>query len=473
MTLHIFDLSRYQVEQPVPLDVKRMYDSGFRVMNVGASGGGFVRDAMQRAQYVSKARSLGMGISTYHYLTGEVEGDVQAKLAHSRMVELGGPDDMVHVVDVEAGPPKYVAPTYETWRSYTGWMQDKLGRRIVAYTGDWFWRPRDWFGYGVTPYLWAAPNVGYLPDYPGDDSLHWMAGYGGWANLAVMQYSVKKLFGINVSVSAIRDSTLWTALTGGPVMAWRVAVSLNVLLAQINNINPHRNKASDGSIGDASHTANSDHMPKDFPAWGNDIVTARDFTHDPAHGVSMDTITEALRLSRDLRIKYVIWRDRIFSSYAVGGRAAWQWGPYTGAYHNHGHVSVVGNSRSDQTTSWNVGPTGGNVPTADQYAIHNAHLRTMALSKMEPEAWTYPHEKVGDLGGSAPESVELVKVLLDIRDRVRSMGGFDVEELAKEIVDGLIAADNNPTSEAHREATIEAVQEALRRGTNTGLQEVT
>ena len=35
--------------------------------------------------------------------------------------------------------------------------------------------------------------------------------------------------------------------------AWRIAKSLDTLLAQLNALAPHRSKLSDGSIGDAAH----------------------------------------------------------------------------------------------------------------------------------------------------------------------------------------------------------------------------
>lgn len=38
-------------------------------------------------------------------------------------------------------------------------------------------------------------------------------------------------------------------------MTWRVAQSLEVLLAEVNAAAPNRNKAADGSIGDTSHSA--------------------------------------------------------------------------------------------------------------------------------------------------------------------------------------------------------------------------
>ncbi|MEO6089551.1 MAG: hypothetical protein ABIQ18_41235, partial [Umezawaea sp.] len=63
-------------------------------------------------------------------------------------------------------------------------------------------------------------------------------------------------------------------------MDWRVANSLQTLLAQLNAAAPGRSKVSDGSIGDPNHQAEgsgSDHNPD---AAG--VVCARDFTHDPA-----------------------------------------------------------------------------------------------------------------------------------------------------------------------------------------------
>lgn len=133
-------------------------------------------------------------------------------------------------------------------------------------------------------------------------------------------------------------------------MAWRVANSLNQLRDQMNHLWPTRIKVSDGTIGDSLHSATSDHAARDFPGWGNDIVTARDITHDPAHGADMNKLAESIRASRDGRVKYVIWQQRMFSSYATSQYPAWAWRPYSGAYHSHLHVSVVGDSRADNTS---------------------------------------------------------------------------------------------------------------------------
>ena len=136
---------------------------------------------------------------------------------------------------------------------------------------------------------------------------------------------------------------------------------LNVLLGQINEQAPNRSKESDGSVGDPDHAAReSDHNPEDTEdsSDGNDPdnqVDARDFTHDPARGADMHEISEAIRISRDRRVKYVIFNGRIFSSYSTSTRKAWEWGPYSGSNNHakHMHVSVV-DSPNDYTALWSI-----------------------------------------------------------------------------------------------------------------------
>lgn len=138
-------------------------------------------------------------------------------------------------------------------------------------------------------------------------------------------------------------------------MTWRVAKSLDKLLEQINEIAPNRSKVSDGSIGDASHqaSATSDHNPHCGPG----VVTARDFTDDPQQGADMDAIANALRESKDERLKYVIWAGRMFSSYPASGYAAFQWRPYSGVnpHIKHMHVSVQCNASKDSVKDWQIG----------------------------------------------------------------------------------------------------------------------
>ena len=117
--------------------------------------------------------------------------------------------------------------------------------------------------------------------------------------------------------------------------SWRVAISLESLRRQVNEMAPGRSTASDGTIGDQSHQIrNSDHNPN-----ADGVVTAMDITHDPAHGVDAGAFAEMLRLSQDPRIKYIISNKRIASSKVQ----PWVWRPYTGAnaHTRHFHVSVM------------------------------------------------------------------------------------------------------------------------------------
>ena len=102
---------------------------------------------------------------------------------------------------------------------------------------------------------------------------------------------------------------------------------------------PQRDRASDGACADDRHKAlKSDHNPD--ADW---MATAFDIDHDPDHGFDAAMWAERLRERQDPRIKYVIYRGRMFSSYATPTRKAWAWGPYTGPnpHVKHMHVSVV------------------------------------------------------------------------------------------------------------------------------------
>jgi len=141
------------------------------------------------------------------------------------------------------------------------------------------------------------------------------------------------------------------------VRPWRVAKSLDVLLKQVNTKAPNRNKASDGSIGDAAHASrNSDHNPW-IVEGGVGVVTARDITHDPDRGCDAAALAEAIRASLDPRIKYIIWKRRIANSSAIGSQPAWAWRPYTGSnpHDHHVHISVKSDKASyDSTVGWSI-----------------------------------------------------------------------------------------------------------------------
>lgn len=151
-------------------------------------------------------------------------------------------------------------------------------------------------------------------------------------------------------------------------MAWRPARSLPVLHEQLKAGSRARPPATGvdewGLLGDAAHDPTSDHAPKDFPGWGNDIVTAADFPNRPDLGLDAHRALDDIRRSRDPRVKYGISNGQIFSNHAVTEHGhsygAWEWRPYLNSsgrppldgHYTHGHVSVVGDARADGTQPW-------------------------------------------------------------------------------------------------------------------------
>lgn len=155
------------------------------------------------------------------------------------------------------------------------------------------------------------------------------------------------------------------------MVAWRVAVALDVFRSQVNAARPNRNRIDDGTIGDEAHQSRtSDHNP-----WVREgklgIVTGLDVTHDPARGVDTYAIAEELRMNRDPRVKYVISNGRIFSGV---NKPLWEWVKYTGAnkHDHHVHVSVRPvKALYDDASPWNFGDLFGHAPETDAPPEHH------------------------------------------------------------------------------------------------------
>lgn len=222
MTLELLDLASYQEGIDLSLQAYRAW----HLVNIKTSQGNwYVADRNRSRKWADQARAHGMGIMTFHWLDASTSGTEQARIAYREMRELGGPDGMAHQADTEDDGARYGPLTWRIWADYVNTMQDLMGRHVLNYTGDWWWTApgRNWDGAALTPYLMAAPNIGYLSAYPGDSSEHWRAGYGGWDELAAMQYHVGPIPGggpgaDNVSQTAIRHPTVWAALTGDTSM---------------------------------------------------------------------------------------------------------------------------------------------------------------------------------------------------------------------------------------------------------------
>lgn len=121
---------------------------------------------------------------------------------------------------------------------------------------------------------------------------------------------------------------------------WTAPGSIRSFGDQLDRDYPTRPKTSDGTVASKIHDSvnpTSDHRP--HPITGPGIVRGLDGSVTTAMG---DQITESLRLSRDPRIKYVIWNRRSFRP------PTWQWVPYPGAPHDHHlHLSTVTSKDSD------------------------------------------------------------------------------------------------------------------------------
>lgn len=339
MTIIIGDIASYQGN----LTLDQLWASGYHGVNIKLSHGLGVKSVHPRAPSIAaQARAENWQLSSFHWLTGDDTGTAQADHAYAQLVFRGLEHDVAVVVDVEDA-----TVTAAHYQDYCVRMAYLLGRPIITYTGDWYAASRPWLKASTeSPWLWAVPNAGSMP-YPGDDSAHWVAGYGGWEDLAAMQYSVPTVAGVRVSTTAVRSLWAWSLMKGAE-MAWRVAPALNTLNDEINKAAPNRDKASDGTIGDAAHSASvSDHNPD-----AREIVHARDWDEDlRVPGLSMEMICQLLlRKARagDLPwLKYVIYERRIWAA-----SSGWVQQSYSGAnaHDKHMHVSCKSGTLHENDT---------------------------------------------------------------------------------------------------------------------------
>lgn len=129
----------------------------------------------------------------------------------------------------------------------------------------------------------------------------------------------------------------------------RMVKSLLTFREQVNKLAPKRSKASDGWIGDKAHSMRkSDHNPEP-----DGTVDAFDLTHDPKNGVDIQRIANAIAVSKDKRVSYLICNGKIMSG--AGGVSPWIWRKYGGknGHYKHLHVSVK-DAGQDDTTPWKI-----------------------------------------------------------------------------------------------------------------------
>lgn len=141
-----------------------------------------------------------------------------------------------------------------------------------------------------------------------------------------------------------------------PPVRWTIASALDTLHGEINAAGPNRSRASDGGIGDPRHAQrSSDHNP----CVCCQIVCARDWTHDPKHGLDCQKLADFLESraqAGDVRVKYVIWKKRIMSGPNQRNPCG-IWRAYTGknAHTKHLHLSVT-HEHVDDAAPWGWPP---------------------------------------------------------------------------------------------------------------------
>lgn len=203
---------------------------------------------------------------------------------------------------------------------------------------------------------------------------------------------------------------------------YRRAKALDVLIAERNQRWSTRHRTPDGWIGDADHQRRtSDHNPWVPPPRGG-VVTAQDLRDDVDGVATCEVIAETIRRRRDPRVKYMIWRGRMCSSYATRTHAAWTWRPYSGpnGHFTHMHVSVQPSAGLyDSTAPWGLlapvpaSREDDDVTPQDKADIINGVTANL-LAKLQPKGG----EPIGD---------ELDKVRRDMR-RLGGAAGLAVAQ---------------------------------------------
>lgn len=150
---------------------------------------------------------------------------------------------------------------------------------------------------------------------------------------------------------------------------------------EFNRLNPHRDKSSDGWIGDAAHQATtSDHNPDGL---GRVLAVDVDRTGPWPAGVTFDDCVDLIigrcRSGREDRLEYVIWDRQIWSrSYG------WVTRPYTGSspHTEHGHFSARHDHHGQSDTrGWNLLSLLPEEPIMAQVSIDSDSVQRIA-SKM-------------------------------------------------------------------------------------------
>lgn len=167
----------------------------------------------------------------------------------------------------------------------------------------------------------------------------------------------------------------------------RITKSLDTLRSQVNKLAPKRSKISDGWLGDKKHSMRkSDHNPEP-----DGTVDALDITHDPANGVDIQKLCDAIIASKDRRVSYLICNGKIIAG--NGGPSPWKKRKYNGAnkHTKHLHVSVL-DKHQDDTSPWDIAAAFGKAPKAVEKKVAAPSVLVKPLTAKEEESTIQPGE---------------------------------------------------------------------------------
>lgn len=257
--------------------------------------------------------------------------------------------------------------------------------------------------------------------------------------------------------------------------AWILVPCLEALRGEFNQLNPGRDKSSDGSIGDSAHAdRESDHNPDETGATNDEDSDSRNEVHaidvDASgpwpNGMSMHAATRLIadrhRSGKDDRLQGVIY-DR-----EICWEPAWQWKPYSGSnpHDKHAHFSAwydTGARENDRSPFGLLEKWGDDMPTVDE--IWNAEFvdpydTSPTPRKLKARDWLRYVPSRGQVEFGINETREANEKL----DQVVAALSGGMEGLAQSIADKLLAA--MPPGSLTAEQITEAVKQAFREGTD-------
>jgi hypothetical protein len=212
---------------------------------------------------------------------------------------------------------------------------------------------------------------------------------------------------------------------------WQLADCLNTLGLQISQLHPKGHPA-DGTVASQGHdkqNPSSDHRPR--PTSGPGMVRAL----DAGENVEDDAfwIAEAIRLSKDKRVKYVLHEKRIFSSY---GSQPFAWRSFDGAPHlTHFHISTLPEYDND-TSPWVITTGGAGVPDMANWYWNQENPQPVddvddARAVNEYQGWSYWRQSDFDYDANDPKELDernkvitarLIQELMLQGERLRKLG---------------------------------------------------